>query len=218
MKVHMKKKVIMISVVAAISLLLVVLLITLNKNPSETKSPLGEERIDEKGVLSETSSKLQSYQDPSGFQFSFPEGIIVQPEKNLDQSTYARLTLSSSTEEGTLKLSVTSTQYSSGDDWLKGNKNLINAAKVTDIQIADIKGKQIETSNKVTTVFVDTQTLFEFTVESRKNLPYWKNVNATIVSSFSFTLPSDENVTSGEQNPDTSGESDVIFEGEEIVE
>ncbi|OGK17781.1 hypothetical protein A2866_05450 [Candidatus Roizmanbacteria bacterium RIFCSPHIGHO2_01_FULL_39_8] len=217
MEEHMKKKVTAISIVAIVSLFLVVLLITLRKNPSETKSPLGQEKTGEKDVLSDTSSKLQSYQDPSGFQFSFPEGIVIQPEKNLDQSTYAKLTLSSPNKEGTMQLNVASTQFSSADDWLKTNKDLVKTVKVTDIKIADIQGKQIETKDKIVTVFVDTQTLFEFTTESRKNLPYWKNANDIIVASFSFALPSDENVTN-EQNLDTGSESDVTFEGEEIVE
>jgi len=165
-----------------------------------------------------TPQVLLSYKNDSGFAFEYPD-IVTLSEDEKDTESYAHVIFTSEESEGTLSFQVSDTKSKTAQDWLKQNNLLKNKKDISDIPFGDIQAARIATPGGILAVAVDQGALFVIKTEGVDDTDFWKNIFDTIMSSFAFTEPATP--TSKHAPASSSGgstSSDIIFEGEEIVE
>lgn len=158
---------------------------------------------------------LKEYQDASGFKFTYPEDLTLVEEKITDEITYADLKLTSKEASGSLSLRVVDSKLKSLDEWFKENKETTSSAEVQEINLADIKAKEIKKEDKIFTLALDQGALFTIELNPAKEKGFWEQVYRNLVSTFAF-VPQESGQTKESQLPAAGGE--IIFEGEEIIE
>ncbi len=157
-----------------------------------------------------SSQAVQEYSDPAGFKFSYPDSASVSPKNTTDDTTYSSLTVTSTSTAGKITIDAVSSDLLTLDDMLASKTG------VTDLKLADLAAKQYTEKGNLITLALDEGVLFTITTSSGGNVDYWKEVNNKIISSFAFALPEATQVQSDTSSE--SAESDISFEGEEIIE
>lgn len=174
-------------------------------------------------VLQETPTPspipLGIYQNPSGFEFQHPQSVRI--DENEDPTSYADITILSDDLSGQMSVKVTDTKVKSADEWLKKESILPKITEKKQIILADIEAVQVATPGGILAVAVDHGALFVIRLDWMENGDYWKEIYETFLSSFAFVAPTKTNPQ--QQRPTASeagggGSSDIIFEGEEIIE
>src|SRR3989344_5230329 len=178
------------------------------KKSSKLQSPISQNSPTQKISPKKTVNKAKEYIDPAGFKFSYPENLKLEVIDKKDPAYYSSLRFKSPSSEGLLTIEATATKYSSLEDWIKNNKEIIGNSK--DIKLADLNAKEISSEGKKIIVAVDLETLFTITATyDAVDQEFWKTATDTIVSSFTFELPQTPLETT---DSESTGE-DVVFEG-----
>ncbi|OGE72709.1 hypothetical protein A3H40_00140 [Candidatus Daviesbacteria bacterium RIFCSPLOWO2_02_FULL_38_15] len=168
------------------------------------------------GSINQSDSKivpseiLKTYNDPSGFTFDYPDNLSLTKNETENPSFYADIRLSSKDVDGNLALKISDTTFSSLDDWLEVNKgNSKNTPK--EVKLGNLKAMEIKTEDRLLLGALDSRVLF--TIEMPKiEEDFWNKVYSKVLADFTFVAPTaEDSQTSGDQ-------SDVAFEGEEVVE
>lgn len=206
----MKGKILIFITVVIIAV--VVGIIVVSSRKEKEVSPLGNDSLSPSKIPTR-AEKLNTYEDPSGFQFKYPESITISQNKISDQSIFSSLKLTSKKFPGDILIEVIQTSLKSVDDWLKQEKLSTTSAGIKKITLADLEAVQFEQDETIKTVAIDIGAKLTFTVTYEKDKDYWSKVNNTILKSFEFKLPE----ATIESTSDSS-EGDIIFEGEEIIE
>lgn len=157
-----------------------------------------------------SSQAVQEYSDPAGFKFSYPDSASVAPKKTTDDNTYSSLEIASSSTAGKITIDAVSSDLLTLDDMI------VSKTGVTDVKLADLTAKQYTEKGNLVTLALDEGVLFTITTSSGGNVDYWKEVNNKIISTFTFALPETTQVQS--DTPSESDDSDISFEGEEVIE
>lgn len=160
------------------------------------------------------SSNEKQHEDESGFKFRYPDNFEIAVNK-LDDKTYADLELTAQDASGSVTIKVTDTKIKSLDDWIEENEEEVGSATIKDIDFADVSAKEIEDENKILLVSLDQGALFTIRTTIPQEKEFWKNSYQKIISTFEFYNPTK---TSGSAGSSSAGSSDIIFEGEEIIE
>ena len=169
---------------------------------SRSKNEL-QENIDLSQTLpvEERASVEKIFSDESGFSFKYPASINVADITPNDSTFYTLLDLSKA--DKSIKISVKDASLYNPPV----GSNLLGA-----ITLAGMSAKQYSykrgNENMLLTVAIDKGVLY--IIEGLKDAGFWEETQNTIVSSFSFA----PEAASGA----SSGGSDVVYEGEEVVE
>jgi hypothetical protein len=173
----------------------------------------GSSRVAEEEVIA-PSAKTKEYLDASGFSFSYPDDLTIEKKDEPDKTTYSLLELQSDDISGLISIHVADSTSASVDAILKKNKDLTGTS-VKKVRLAGLDARQYTLNDQMITLALDTGVLFTLTAHMQENKPYWQQAYSKIIESFAFT-PTPVGDTS--VAPDSGGEEEVIFEGEEIVE
>ncbi len=165
-------------------------------------------------VAEKTPSKTtKTYVDEAGFQFEYPDDVTVTGKKELNDQTYADVTISSDLE-GEIQLVVTDTKIKSLKDWLTQNKISSDSAKIETIPFGGIDALEVNTDSKKITVALDKGVLFVLEGTLSKEKSYWDLVYKTIQSSFLFVS---SNPATSQSSGTESSVEDAVLE-EEVIE
>lgn len=150
----------------------------------------------------EPSQTYIEYTDPAGFSFSYPDNLSISKAEIEDPSTYTDLQLFSKDISGSLNLKITDSNFASLDDWLKINQ-IPSSTATKEVKLGGLKALEVKTADRLLLGSLD-QGVF-FTIE----LPlieedFWMKVYNRLLQEFTFVSE--------------ASTTDVIFEGEEIVE
>lgn len=156
------------------------------------------------------SATLKQYSDPAGFTISYPDDLSLSVNDSINNSTYADITLTSKKTSGTVKIIAADTKFASVGDWLKDTKNISSK----EVSLANLKAVEVVKEDGLLLAAVDSGVLFTLEASFAGQEQFWINVYNNILSSFSF------NSTQGADGPaqTVDNSSDVVFEGEEVVE
>ena len=158
---------------------------------------------------------LTAYENPSGFAFDYPETAEITDRE--DKASYANITLSSPDTSGSISFQVTDTKLKSADAWIKDNDIDTKEGTVDTIAFADIEATQVATDGGIVTVSFDEGALFILRVDWENDRQFWQIAYDSIISTFAFIAPSTAPAASSPSSSGSTG-SDIIFEGEEIIE
>lgn len=186
-------------------------IVILGQNKEKIVTPLGKSQNIPTVKPINLKAKLKTFEDPAGFLFKYPENLTVKINKSSDQSVFSSLKLTSKSEKGNISIDITGSDLQNLDAWLKQNKIASTGKK---IKLADIDAISYEKETKYVTSAIDVGTLLTIGVDYQKNKNYWLDINKTIISSFTFSLPEEAPAAVSE----SSADEDVIFEGEEVIE
>jgi len=191
--------------------LIVVTIIYLSQSQTKTVSPLGNQKM----ASRPTGEKLETYYNDCGFEFHYPQSAKVVENEINDQSTYANLLISSGKNSGSITLLVTDTDYETIKEYLDDEKIATGQAKVSDLKLVDVEAKKIVFKDRETVLAIDQGVLFKFEIDYQTAKDYWQQAENTIVKSFAFIAPTQDQTTIDQSG---GGELDIIDEGEEIIE
>lgn len=182
----------------------------------ETKSPLPEKQAVETKKLPSTS--LKEYADPSGFTLSYPDDLSVAANET-DESTYADVAFTSEEVDGTVTVHITDSKLKSLDTWFAG-ENFPNDAMVKEVTLGEMKAREVREDSGVTLAALDQGVLFTINTSFQDEKDFWQSAYDKVVSTFSFAQPEggQSAASSGSFSGSSGSSSDVIFEGEEVVE
>lgn len=170
-------------------------------------NPLAKKEV----TPSETSIE---YIDPAGFSFLYPDNLSITnnlTSETPDPEAYADLQLFSKDVSGSLTLTIVDSSYKSVDEWRKEN-SIPESNKSVEKKLGEMSAFEIKTADRVTLIAIDQGILF--TVESPLiEQAFWMPVYEELITNFAFSA-SETVATSGSINSD----SEVIFEGEEVIE
>lgn len=169
--------------------------------------------VPEDNEESSPSTTLNKYRDSAGFFFEYPENVKIEKKESKDTTTYASLSLSSSQVSGSISFDVSDTKFRSIDEWVKASGK---ESKAKGVKLGELSGKEIDTEEKIMTAALDKGILFSIEVTSENDKDFWQNVYTTFLSTFAFSTP--EAPQTGSTNGSVTGETDIIFEGEEVIE
>ncbi|MBI2593635.1 hypothetical protein HYW44_03255 [Candidatus Daviesbacteria bacterium] len=158
------------------------------------------------------SETFIEYTDPAGFSFSYPDNLSIEKADTEDPNSYADLQIFSKDVNGSIKLRIEDTKLKSVDEWIKSN-NIPDTAMSKENKLGNLDAKEVRTTDRLMLGAVDQKILFTIEVPLVEE-KFWMKVYEKILSEFSFVTPEANNASSGSN----SYQSDVIFEGEEVVE
>ncbi|OGK12478.1 hypothetical protein A3C98_02585 [Candidatus Roizmanbacteria bacterium RIFCSPHIGHO2_02_FULL_37_15] len=188
-----------------------ILLLKITKKDS-LKYPVKEEKKATQTKIEKLSDDLKEYLDQAGFKFKYPDNFSVAIMET-GEEIFSSLVVASDELKGKTTIVVESTTAKSLDELL-GQKKIVSD-KLQKISLADIEARQYEKDNSLITVAYDTGAFFTITTELIPARETMLKLHKTIITSFAFQLPEE---TSVETNSQSTGENDVIFEGEEVIE
>lgn len=160
------------------------------------------------------SITTKTYVDDAGFQFDYPDDLIVAKKESTSSAVYTSVEVSSQKVAGRLSFVVEDTKSLNVDDWIA--KNITGTTlEEKSVTLGNIQAKIITQNDKTIIVAIDQKVLFKLEVSPEKENEYWNTAFATVLSSFSFSAPQ----TAPAASVDTSSVSadDVVVE-EDIVE
>lgn len=163
---------------------------------------------------SPTSQTTQEYADPAGFKFSYPDTITVSSKESTDVNVYSSLVVTSSKNQGTMKIEAVSSDLTALDSLVKSK------AATTDVKLADLEAVQYAEKGNIITLALDKGVLFTLTVSSGGNVNFWNEVNNKVISSFAFAAPEKTQVQPDTSSPGSgnANDTDISFEGEETIQ
>ncbi|MBI4009206.1 hypothetical protein HY357_03165 [Candidatus Roizmanbacteria bacterium] len=204
----MKAKFIILTIGIIIVLAIALIVISSDKG-SKLTSPLSNNPFLSLSPTVKPTTK--KYSDPSGFKFSYQDGLKIERIDKKNPDYYSSLKATTKDSVGSITIDVTSTKYKSLDEWVKNNRLL--AKNVKEIKLADLEALEIDESGKYMILAIDTETLFTIVATFNKSdEKYWKKATNTVVSTFALELP-ETSINNGQ-----SSDEDIVFEGEETVE
>lgn len=207
----MNKKTVLIVLIAVGAGLITVSLFTSDRS-TPTQSPIisTSPAVKPASSVPILSSKTKIYIDPSGFKFTYPDDINVEPKKTTDNSTYSHLILSSKKEKGTIGILIQDTSLKDSSAWVK---NLEKASpSPIPIALAELKGFKVTGKKTVDIGLVDQGVLYTITLDSPSST-YWEKALEKVAGTFMFIPQNNTSAPSTE-----SGGDDIFFEGEETIE
>lgn len=152
------------------------------------------------------SKTTKAYEDPAGFSFDYPDNIDLKAAEVTDESTYADIILTAKDVTGKITITLTDTKLKSSGDYFK-------SLALTDAKIGDLNGKQQKDVDSTTIAAVDQGVLFLIDSTFGQDEAFWTQVLPIITESFTFQKQA------APANAGSSGSSsDVILEGEEVIE
>lgn len=156
-----------------------------------------------------TPQDLETWDDPAGFSFKYPKGIVIDKHDE-DTQNYAHLEMTNTNYPGKIIVWAKDTTAASLDTWMKSTKMLKNAAAM-DTTLGGLAGKKFVIKDPASMLITGTITdQIVFTVEAEpKDGEYWRVAYDTIVGSFAFT----DNTATGE-----AGGDEIVADEEEVVE
>lgn len=196
-----KKSILILALVIGLAVTGLVVLNPAGQKSSLSKSPAGGQQTVKNAQPSET---LKDYTDPSGFTLSYPDNLSLVKIDIADESTYADIQLTSKEVSGSLNLKISDSKFSTIDDWLKLNKGTSK-----EVKLGNLKGTEITTGDRLLLGSLDKGIFFTIEMPLLEK-DFWMKVYNKVLASFSFNSP--ENVSANTSN------SDVAFEGEEVIE
>ncbi len=213
----MKKILVIILVVATVGILGYVVYSSKKKESARKINIPVVETI----VTSPSTSQvgLKKYMDEVGFSFFYMKEVEVKPLVVSDNTVYSMLELTSKNNPGKVTIIAKTSFLKTVDGSFKNDVKDIKKLK-----LADLEARQIEQEGKIVTVALDQGVLFEITVDYKESKNFWSEVNNKIIASFVFELPEAPSTTINSndggsiENSGASGDEDVIYEGEEIIE
>lgn len=149
-------------------------------------------------LIKEVISGNASYEDESGFSFSYPKAIKISDVTPDDEIFYSKLNLT----KGNDKLVISVYDAKSLPDYSQAK--LVGATT-----LGGLSAKQYSLDQKLITVAPDSGIIY--LIEGLKDDDYWEEVQNVVVSSFTFGKKETSKTT-------TSDDSNAIYEEEEIVE
>lgn len=166
--------------------------------------------VNPKSELLETTKKIVpsetfiEYTDPAGFSFSYPDNLSIKATEIEDDNTFADLQLASKDINGSLNLKITESKLVSLEEWLKLNK-ITQTPK--EVKLGSLKAIEVSLSDRLMLASLDQGVLFTIEMPLVEE-DFWIKVYDKILSEFTFATPAAASTT----------QSDVSFEGEEVVE
>lgn len=174
--------------------------------PAAQKTP-GPLNLQNLQVKKQPSATSKEYSDPSGFSFSYPDNLSLNKNEAEDNATYADIQLSSKEVSGSISIKITDSKFKSLDEWLE-NQGITQKPK--EVKLGDLAAWEIQLNDRLILGALDQGILFNIEIPLVEK-DFWLPVYNNILTDFSFALP--EITASG-----YTDSSDIILEGEEIVE
>lgn len=164
--------------------------------------------------------KLLIYKDVAGFEFQYPESVIVKEVLADNLAVYSLLELSSKKLSGMMIIRVVDTSFNSLEAWLK-SQEASGAGASREIILAGLPGQQIQFlgSQKLVTIVIDDGVMYFFESPLNREGPpvdgqnSWNKIHNQIVSSFNPLTEQSSN-----EKEEGMGEEEIIYEEEEIIE
>lgn len=160
------------------------------------------------------SLTTKTYTDDVGFQFDYPDDLIVEKKESTNSAVYTDVRVISKTAAGSLSFLVEDTKEKTIDDWM--NKNIISSSSAEKaVTLGNIQAKVITQNDMTIIVAIDQKVLFKLEVRPEKENDYWNAAFATVLSSFSFFTP--QAATASSNAEVNIGGDDVVIE-EDVIE
>lgn len=152
------------------------------------------------------SNTFKEYQDPSGFAFNYPDNLSIT-KKDLEESDYANIELSSKEVNGSLNLRISDSKFKSLDDWLKQNQGSAkNNPK--ELKLGELKALELQHDDRLLLGALDKGVLFSIEMPLVEK-DFWMVVYNKLLADFSFASA---------QTSEGDSAQEITFEGEEVVE
>lgn len=180
----------------------------------KTSSPLpaDNQKMDEKKL---PSKSLKDYEDEAGFTISYPDDLTLVKNEVDDASVYTDLSFTAKEVKGSINILIKDTKVKTVDAYIK--ETLTESTDIKDASLGALSAREARDGDTITLVAFDQGVLFSIQVLSESEVTYWADAYEQIVKSFAFVQVAQ--TTSGSSSQSSSGgSSDVIFEGEEVVE
>lgn len=165
-----------------------------------------------------TPAQLLTWNDPNGFTFQYPEGLVVNKHDE-DKENYAHLEFTSPDHPGRLVVwgKDASKGVTDAASWSKNEKRFIGAS-ILDTALGSQKAKKVMVEGVTRMLVVGT--VYDgivWTVEATlDDADFWTGVHATIANSFDFIpVKETESAVISEPAPIVD---DVAVDEEEVVE
>lgn len=163
------------------------------------------------------SKTLKEYTDPSGFTFSYPDDLSIKTNEAEDDTVYADIQLTATEANGNLRVRIVDTKVKSIKEWLDQIPAGINTDLYKDAKLDELPAKEYKDDNGIELLALDQGVLFEVNVSFENNKDFWQKVYDNTTSTFSFAqAESGQSTTTSGSSSGSS--SDIIFEGEEVIE
>jgi len=198
-----KKKTILL-LILAVGLIIVVIQLFFRQQKNTLTTPNPKQIVNNIAVSPSKTSK--TYSDPAGFSFNYPDNLSLTNNEAESPTTYADIKLISKDVVGSLDLKISDTNFTKAEDWLGAN-NISQTPK--EVKLGKLKAVEIITDNKLLLGAIDQGVLFTIEVSFEERGDFWKTVYNIVLTDFSFVQP---------ESTAQSGASEIIFEGEEVVE
>lgn len=215
----MKEKITIIIIVSVFVLALIVIALIGTFGKQDKASPIEQPNLTKPVKEIKPSETFIEYTDPAGFSFSYPDNLSIEKTEIEDPNAYADLQIYSKDVNGSIKLKIVDTKFTSLNAWLDstGAKPLSSGNDTTGKNIpskkklGNLDALEVKTTDRLMLGALDQKVLFTIEVPLVEE-KFWMEVYEKILEEFSFVSP-ETNTTSGE-----STSSDVTFEGEEVIE
>ncbi len=162
-----------------------------------------------------SQAALKEYSDPAGFRFLYPSDLNLVVEQSQDEEIYSSIKLKTSLTSEYISIKVTQTNFTKLDDWLRANKISPASLSIKRMTFAGVDAYQVPIQNQVITAGFDQGALFTFLITAPNNTSL-RTAYDTILSNFSFYAPEGSSVQ--ESAPVQTQSSDVVSDGEEVIE
>ena len=176
------------------------------------KNPVSDSLIYPTKTVS-SEPQLKTYFNDSGFSFKYPESFTLSEKEVTDESIYAWVELTNPKNKDVVSIKLEDSGLAKIDDFFTtpNKKNGIKG-EIKKVRLADLDGRQFtDKENQLTTLALDEGGV----LVSISGNPL--SIHLQIVSGFIFTQ-SAQTTTDTSTDSGGSGEEDIIFEGEEVVE
>lgn len=157
------------------------------------------------------SQTTKTYTDEAGFQFDYPDDLIVNKKESTNSAIYSNIELTSRQAAGSLAFLVEDTKEKTIDLWVKKNISLTPSA-TKEVSLGSLSAEEIIINGNFLTVAIDQGILFRLDVSSQEENKYWQSVYNTVLFSFSFAAP--ESVAA----PESSGGGEEVILEEDVIE
>lgn len=204
----MPKKIVLFLVAVGLIILTAWVLFS-NKSKSVPFSPIVQ--LSGSNKSTNPSETFIEYADPTGFSFSYPDNLSLEKQEVEDEKTYATLQLSSKEVSGSLSLKITDSNIKTLDEWAKKNAP---TGTPKEVKLGSLKALEVKTSDRLFLGALDQGILFTIEMPLIEE-GFWGKVYSKILADFSFATPTQETT---DQGATVSSSSDIVFEGEEVIE
>lgn len=170
--------------------------------------PKTDSLISRSATKPQPSETLKEYLDPAGFTFSYPDNLSISAKELDKEDVYADIQLYAGEVNGSLSLRIADSKLTAIDEWVGLNKSNEEARET---KLGDLKARELRLKDRLLLGALDQGVLFTIEIPLIEE-DFWMKVYSKILADFSFVAPPQKsNVSQGVS-------SDVIFEGEEVVD